>query len=46
MAHIQERLELLSRFTGLDLDVAESGGDVDRRIVVGVSTITVPAGIE
>ncbi len=36
MARIQERLELLPRFGGLDLAVAESGGDIDRRVVVGV----------
>ncbi len=36
MARLQERLELLSRLGGLDLAIAESRGDIDRRIVVGV----------
>ena len=36
MARIQERLELLSGFGDLDLTVAASSGNVDRRVVVGV----------
>jgi hypothetical protein len=36
MARIQERFELLPRLGGLDLAVAKSSGDIDRRIVVGV----------
>jgi hypothetical protein len=36
MARLQQRLELLSRSTGLELAVTESGSDVDRRVVIGV----------
>ena len=36
MARIQERLEFRSRLGSLELAVAESGGDIDRSIVVGV----------
>ena len=36
MARIQERLELLSGFSGLNPAVAESGSDVDRRVVIGM----------
>jgi hypothetical protein len=36
MARLQERRELLSRPSRLELTVAASSGDIDRRVVVGV----------